>query len=266
MFFLKKFCLNLYFWPAFFLVTLASLVLLPFSLLINTMILQWPLDKSVRWYVRYYGFVLIKIVPFFSPVEVEDKSKGINTPVIFVANHCSATDPYLFGIIPYDCAFVTTWPFKIPIYNIVMKLAGYIDANKGWDEIYLKASKLLADGCSLIIWPEGHRSRTGKLRRFKNGAFYLAYKLKRPIVPICLVNTFNLMPPGSRLLNPTKVKVVILPQLLPDENKDEIKAIFELKTKTKKIIEEELKKQELFFNKKKITPEFSSQKLYDSFK
>jgi len=262
MYFLKKIFLNIYFWPAFLLVTLISVVLLPLSLIINSLILNWPLDKAVRWYVRYYGFVLIKIVPFFSPVIVEDLSNGIDTPVIFVANHCSAADPYLFGIIPHDCAFVTTWPFKIPVYNIVMRLAGYIDANKGWEEIYKRASKLIAAGCSLIIWPEGHRSRTGQLRRFKNGAFYLAHKLKCPIVPICLINTFKLMPPGARLLNPTTVKVVILPPIIPKTDQEEFEAIFELKTKAKKIIEQELKRQETYYKKDKRT-NLLSQKLYE---
>ncbi len=259
MYFLKKFFLNIYFGIAFSIVTLMSLFFLPLSLVVNTLILGWPIDKAVRWYVRYYGFVLIKVVPFFSPVEVEDKSEGIDIPVIFVANHCSATDPYFFGVMPYDCAFITTWPFKIPVYNIVMKLAGYINANEGWDKIYKKASKLIASGCSLIIWPEGHRSKTGKLRRFKNGAFYLAYKLKRPIVPICLINTFKLMPPGTRLLNPVKVKVVILPQIMPKTDKEEFEAILELKSQTKKVIEEELEKQK-FYYKGAIT-NFSSQKV-----
>jgi 1-acyl-sn-glycerol-3-phosphate acyltransferase len=73
----------------------------------------------------------------------------------------------------------------------------------------------LTRGCSLIIWPEGHRSRDGRLRRFKNGAFQLALATGRPIVPVCILGSRKMMPPGSRLLTPARIRMILLPPIMP---------------------------------------------------
>jgi 1-acyl-sn-glycerol-3-phosphate acyltransferase len=135
-----------------------------------------------------------------------------------VANHNSAIDPYLFGAIARENSFVTSWPFKIPLYSYFMKLAQYANSTDGWDEVSKKCVALLEAGSSVTIWPEGHRSRNGKLGRFKNGAFVLAAESGYPIVPVCILGSGDVLPPGERLLTPGKVKLLILDPIFPEKN------------------------------------------------
>jgi len=233
---LKKLLLNLYYWPMFLLVTAIAIGISPLLLLGNLLIFRLPIDRLIRQSIRVYGWFLIRVVPFMAPVTLDDQSGGFDRPVIFVPNHNSSIDPYLFGLLPLDNAFVTSWPFRIPFYNLFMHLAGYIDSTRGWHHVKARGRELLARGCSLIIWPEGHRSRDGRLRRFKNGAFQLALATGRPIVPVCILGSRRMLPPGNRFLNPARIRVILLPQVLPQGdpgNPNDIKA---LKMRTRDVI------------------------------
>lgn len=241
---LKKFALNIYFWPMFLLTTVIGIALSPFILIGNGILTKLPTAKIVRQAIRLYGRVLTGFVPFMAPVELEDRSGGFAKPVIFVPNHNSSADPFLFGMLELENAFVTSWPFKIPVYSFFMFLAGYINSTKGWKHVQKRGKELLDSGCSLIIWPEGHRSRTGKMGRFKKGAFQLALATGRQIVPVCIIGSHHLLPPGNILLTPSRVKIILLPTINPEGetgNQNDIKA---LKEKTKNALAQELLKHQ----------------------
>src|SRR5271157_5137787 len=155
----KKILLNLYYWPMFIFVTLAGFIILPLILLTITIFSGRTIDYSVRWAISIYGWTLVRIVPFFSPVRVLYSAGKLPRPSILIANHTSAIDPYLFGALLINACFVTSWPFKIPFYGPFMRLAGYIGANDGCDRISRRGAEFLNSGISLILWPEGHRSR-----------------------------------------------------------------------------------------------------------
>jgi 1-acyl-sn-glycerol-3-phosphate acyltransferase len=70
------------------------------------------------------------------------------------------------------------------------------------------------EASSIVIFPEGTRSRDGRLREFKKGAFVLAIATGLPIVPVCCVGTRRLMPRGSRMtVVPGPVDVFIEPPI-----------------------------------------------------
>ena len=240
---LKKLLLNLYIWPVFAVFTVFGLCFILPLLLIYSVLANQPMDRVIRKSIRLHGWALVRVVPFMAPVTVEDFSNGIKPPVIFVANHNSSIDPYLFGMLWFENAFVTSWPFRIPIYRWLMRMARYINSDDGWDVVQSRGEELLASGCSLIIWPEGHRSRDGRLARFKNGAFRLACSTGRPIVPVCILGTNHLMPPGSRFLTPSRVKMVILPPIIPSGRRDDPDCIRALKDQARASIATELAKR-----------------------
>ncbi|MCA1765060.1 MAG: 1-acyl-sn-glycerol-3-phosphate acyltransferase [Desulfobulbaceae bacterium] len=237
----KKFLLNIYFWPMFLLVTIAAFLCAPIVLGVYLLLTRSSVARTIRQGIRIYGWVLTRLVPFMAPVILEDRSGGFGKPVIFTPNHNSSADPYLFGMVPMENAFVTSWPFQIPFYNFFMHLAGYVNSTKGWKHVQKKGKELLDSGCSLIIWPEGHRTRTGRLGRFKNGAFRLALATGRPIVPVCIIGSRRMLPAGRFFLSPARVRVVLLPTITPVGKADSPDDIKNLKEQTKKCIEEELK-------------------------
>jgi 1-acyl-sn-glycerol-3-phosphate acyltransferase len=200
------------------------------------------LDRFIRAAIMVYGLVIVRIIAFMVPIRLQDRTGGFTTPVIFVSNHCSSIEPYLFAMLKVQLAFVTSWPFNIPIYRIFMHWAGYINADDGWSRVLATGRKLIERGCSLVVWPEGHRSQDGRLRRFRNGAFYLARELDLPVIPVCMKGTSRVMPPGSRFLNPAPVDMILLTSMKPDRKLERSHCIYELKHRVRKAIDAELKR------------------------
>ncbi len=240
---IKKILLNLYIWPMFGLTTVTGLLLIPLILAGNAISFRVPVSQLFRKGVRVYGWVLVRLIPFFAPAVLENR--GAREPVtgIYVTNHNSAADPYCFGILPGEYAFLTSWPFGIPVYNWVMKQAEYLNTAWGWPTLLEHATRLLKNGCSLIIWPEGHRSRNGRLGNFANGAFRLACETGFPVVPVCITGTFRLMPPGSRLLTPSRIRLTVLPAHYPPKGPNQRQDVRKLKEAVRDAIKNELRRQ-----------------------
>lgn len=261
---MKKLLFNLYYWAAFTLVTLVGLLLLPGILLVNVLFLGRSLDSAMRRSIRFYGWVLVCVVPFRAPVVIENKGEQFHFPAIIVANHNSAIDPYLFGALPIENCFLTSWPFKIPVYGRFMRLAGYINSQKGWDEVSEKGAELLGAGSSLTIWPEGHRSRDGRLGRFKKGAFALAVETGYPVVPVSILGSGGVLSPGKRFLSPGKVTLILHSPVYPDTHGDKRQSIIALRDNVRQIIEKTLQENLHFSPSPVVLGENSKASVADS--
>jgi 1-acyl-sn-glycerol-3-phosphate acyltransferase len=175
--------------------------------------------------------------------EVHGKNEP-GEPYIFVCNHRSASDAFLMGILPHELVqIVNVWPFRIPVLGVYAKFAGYLNIRMiPPDQFKQSASQLLKEGVSIVFFPEGTRSTTGKMGSFHGSAFRLALESKAPIVPLCLSGSENIPPKGSPLLRPGIIRVRRLPAITWDEYKD-LNA-FALKNRVWKIIDHELSAME----------------------
>jgi 1-acyl-sn-glycerol-3-phosphate acyltransferase len=187
--------------------------------------------------------MVVTAIPFpFIRLHYENhgSSDDPGEPYIFVCNHQSASDPFLMCLLPHEAVqIVNVWPFKIPVLGLYAKLAGYLNIRMIPPEQFMeKASKLLIDGVSIIFFPEGTRSVTGKMGSFHGAAFRLALQLKASLVPICISGNRNIPPKGSLLLHPGTIKVRRLPAIAWDEYKD--LTAFALKNRVWRIIDQEL--------------------------
>ncbi len=147
-------------------------------------------------------------------------------PVVVIANHRSFFDIFFFGFIPRRniIVFVRSWPFRLPILGSYMRAAGYIDVEHlTFDEVLARVQRLAGRGVSLLCFPEGHRSRDGRLQRFQSGAFRIAAECGLPVVPVCIQGTENIFRPSfCTPFNPARVVMEMLPTVdptsLPCEN------------------------------------------------
>ncbi|PXF47336.1 1-acyl-sn-glycerol-3-phosphate acyltransferase 1, chloroplastic [Gracilariopsis chorda] len=122
-----------------------------------------------------------------------------DTPAVFVANHTSYLDIYVFAYLRRRIKYVSKAEiFRIPIVGWAMAMAGNISFKRldrsGQMEAYRRMLNVLENGLSLVIFPEGTRSSTGKLHRFKAGAFRAAKALNAPVVPVTILGTRESMP------------------------------------------------------------------------
>ncbi len=136
-------------------------------------------------------------------------------PYVFMANHQSDFDVLLALVyIPGQFRWIVKKElFVFPIFGEAMRRAEYIEidrqnrekALKSLDEAALQVKK----GKSLMTFPEGTRSRDGKIRPFKKGLFYLAIQSGVPIIPFSIVGSREIMPRRSLKVSPRKVTIVI---------------------------------------------------------
>ena len=140
---------------------------------------------------------------------------NLNRPHIYMANHTSNFDiPVLQSCLPVHFKWLAKSElFKIPIFGFAMKRAGYISIDRSDKESAIQslqtAAKIIQSGASVIIFPEGTRSRNQNVQPFKKGGFVLAVDSGVPIVPVILHGTWKIMPKNQFFIEPGHVVVEI---------------------------------------------------------
>jgi 1-acyl-sn-glycerol-3-phosphate acyltransferase len=133
---------------------------------------------------------------------------------VFVANHQSIYDiPILFWSLPYQLRIIAKESLgHVPFLGWHLRRTGHMLVDRSRPDrtkIFGWASRLTSSGLSLIVFPEGTRSRDGRVRRFKGGSFYLALEAGLPIVPISVVGSRHIMLKGRLATYPGEVKLVV---------------------------------------------------------
>jgi len=136
-------------------------------------------------------------------------------PYIFAANHQSQFDIFaLQGYLGHDFRWLAKQElFRIPLFGPGMRLAGYIPVDRTHGRQAMKsleaAAKRIAAGTSVIIFPEGTRSRDGSLQPFKAGGMVLAIKAGVPLVPVAILGSHEVLPKGKLLARPGRIVIRI---------------------------------------------------------
>ena len=99
-----------------------------------------------------------------------------------------------------------------------MKFVGFVPVDRkrargGKRSIERAAALMRERGYSYLVFPEGTRSRDGRIKDFRRGGFFLALESGAPIVPISITGTFELMPKGSLFARPGRVRVQFHPPI-----------------------------------------------------
>ncbi len=135
-------------------------------------------------------------------------------PMILVANHQSWFDVFaLAGELPITPRFIAKKELsRIPVFGRAWQNCGHIAVDRS-DQARAIASlqdvgdRLGEDGLAVLFFPEGTRSRDGRLQRFKKGAFVLAIQTQAPVVPLGIVGSRAVMPKGSFRIRPGHIRV-----------------------------------------------------------
>ncbi len=104
----------------------------------------------------------------------------------------------------------------MPVLGEILRQAGLVfidrtDRSKAIEQLAPAVKALRDDGMSLVVAPEGTRSPTPRIGKFKKGPFHIAMQAGVPIVQVVLRNTGELMWRGSQLIRPGTVEVMVLP-------------------------------------------------------
>ena len=157
------------------------------------------------------------------PVTLHGRHKiDSNRACVLVANHLSMLDILiLFRIFKHYKWVSKIENFKIPFIGWNMSLNGYIKLKRGDRESVIQmlgeCEKVLAEGSSVLMFPEGTRSPTGQMRSFKPGAFEVALRAKVPIQPILIRGTANALPKHGLILRERHaISLTVLDRIEPE--------------------------------------------------
>jgi 1-acyl-sn-glycerol-3-phosphate acyltransferase len=147
---------------------------------------------------------------------------------IFLSNHVSNLDPpILLPSLPgMSSVFLKKSLMKIPLLGTAMRMGKFVPVSRGHSKEEAQksveaAAEALRSGLNIFIFPEGTRSKDGKLLPFKKGAFFLAAETGAPMVPIVIRGTAQMMRKGSLKVYPKaglgEAVVEFLPVVRPSD-------------------------------------------------
>lgn len=181
-----------------------------------------PMRTVSRKYIWFYGHAMLFLLRPWLAVHMRNADMALRYPAsVLICNHQSFLDIYLLGAQKQAnvCLVAKSWPFKLLFFFApTMRSAGYIDAESlSAEQLEDRCMQCLEEGTTLAIYPEGSRTRTGQLGKFHAGAFRLAVRSGRPVLPLIIYNSFHVFPAGSKYFRPAPIRMEFLDPVWPQD-------------------------------------------------
>ena len=172
---------------------------------------------------RKLGLAISRINPnWIITIEGAEKINDRN-PYIVVCNHLSNADIPLISNLPWEMKWVAKNElFEVPVVGWMMRMAGDISvdrkAGNQQKKVFDDCSFYLNRNCSVIFFPEGTRSRDGRLGKFKTGAFVLSRRLNVPVLPLVIDGTQDCLPKKNWVFKPqVYINLKVLDPVYPED-------------------------------------------------
>lgn len=176
------------------------------------------------WWGYYPAMVWAKVFCILSLVKVSVRGReNINkrTSYVFVANHQGAYDIFsVYGYLGHNFKWMMKKSLrKIMLVGYTCQKCGHIFVDRSSPTAIRRtietAEKRLRDGMSLVVFPEGARTFTGKMGPFKKGAYQLALEFRLPLVPVTIDGSFGIMPRTRYVPRPGRIVLTIHKPIAP---------------------------------------------------
>lgn len=242
---MKRSFLTIYSLLAWITMALTSILITPFFLLVWLFTFGWDKRRvAAHMMGTFWAWHYQSLIPFWK-LRVEGREKiPWKRPVILVANHRSLID--ILALYKIRRPFKWTSKdenFRLPFVGMVLSLTNSIrikrESIRSGAQFMSQAEREIALGSSIMLFPEGTRSKTMEMRPFKEGAFLLAKRTKCGVIPIVHTGSERTFDRGSWVLKgKASIYIRVLDEIPPGQvEKLELK---ELLTLTRKIMEEGL--------------------------
>ena len=187
--------------------------------------------------------------------------EDFSNPAVIIANHSSFLDILLLIMLHPKLILLTNkWVWNSPVFGIAVRLAEYYPVQEGAENTIPQLSGKVAEGYSIVVFPEGTRSVDGTVGRFHKGAFYLAENLKVDILPVIIHGASHTMTKGFFYLKNGQLSLNIMERIKPDDPRFGI-TYQERSKKFRKYVSEQL----ILLEEKVGTPEYYKSHLVSNF-
>jgi 1-acyl-sn-glycerol-3-phosphate acyltransferase len=222
----------------FLVVATAALVLV----VVDLLLLPWRglRIRAGNLYGKIVGPIVVRLAG--TKVQVAHRERlDASAPAIYVSNHASALDIFVaMWVAPIGgCGVAKKEIARVPFFGWAYQLSGHLLLDRKNRENAIQALRSIADvvrkhGLSVWIWPEGTRSRDGRLLPFKKGFVHLAAATGLPIVPVVVHGAHERWPGRTTRLVPGVLEVEVLEPVRTDdwdpdkadEHVEEVRSLF----------------------------------------
>ena len=158
-------------------------------------------DERARWFGR-------RVVELLDIQLIATGAEHVPArAVVYMSNHQSHLDiPILYATLPSPTIrmLAKTELFRIPLWGRAVRAAEFVEVDRSHHTRAVKsiehAARLLRDGVSIYLAPEGTRSVDGRIGKLKKGGFHLALGAGAPIVPVAIRGTIDILPRGGKVM------------------------------------------------------------------
>lgn len=189
-----------------------------------------------RWWGYYPQVFWAKLFCWLAFVRVTVKGRENIDPkvsYVFVANHQGAYDIFtVYGYLGHNFRWMMKQSLrKIPFVGWACAWSRQIfvdnSSASATRRTMQEAEQQLSGGMSLVVFPEGARSWTGKMSRFKKGAFRLAIEFNLPVVPLTIDGAFDVLPRFKKMPNPGHICLTIHKPIYPSADGHDLSELME---------------------------------------
>jgi 1-acyl-sn-glycerol-3-phosphate acyltransferase len=188
-------------------------------------LISTPFDrdrKLIHNLLVWQSYILVRIMPVWK-VRIEGRQKADKgVTYVIISNHQSILDILLINCLRYSFKWTSKIEnMRMPVLGWYLRMAGYITVDRSdkqsKEEMLEKAYRYLTRDISVMIFPEGTRSVDGQPGFFKRGAFQLAITAKKPILPLIIDGTGDLLPKhGLKFSRGHKLRLRVFDPVYPE--------------------------------------------------
>ncbi len=178
-----------------------------------------PVSKKTKmgWFHKSMSKLMGSVLysnPFLKKEVINQGNETFEKPVMVISNHSSFLDILAVGMLhPKMVYLVNDWVYNSPVFGKAVRSAGFYPVSQGLEKGIEHLRKKVAQGYSLIAFPEGGRSYTNRIKRFHKGAFFLAEQFNLDIVPILIHGNSEILPKGAFVIRDGSITLKILDRI-----------------------------------------------------
>ena len=189
---------SLFTWVAIALIVITALPTMALVRLFDRDPAHYRTGRLFRW----FGGLVTYLNPAWQLTISGNLPADPRAPFVVVSNHQSFGDIPTISRLPWEMKWIVKEElFHVPVFGWLMRMAGDIGVDRRDPQsraaVLPKAQAYLEKRCSVMFFPEGTRSRDGRVLRFANGPFRLAIKAGVPILPLAVEGTHGTLPKGG---------------------------------------------------------------------
>lgn len=156
--------------------------------------------------------------PFVKKKVIKNTAEDFSKPAVIIANHTSFLDTLAIAMATHKIIYlVNDWVYDSPVFGKLVKALGFYPVSQGIENGMVQLKEKIAQGYSLVVFPEAERSYTNDVKRFHKGAFYLAEQFGLDILPLYIHGNSEVLPKGDFIIYDGSITVKVGNRISKDD-------------------------------------------------